>query len=173
MRADTLKRALGLSLLALLAFLLQASFFSRLRILGVAPLLLPLLAVGCGLLAGAGWGGGLGLVCGILCDSSMGAGSLTFTVWLTAAGFLAGTLGELVLHRRFGSFLLLAALCLLAGAALQMLPLLYGSTPVLPLVGTALLQTLYSLLFALPCYGSLRLVLRPRGPRTAGKDTLP
>ncbi len=162
MKTENLRSALGLMLLAILCYFMQGAVFSRLRILGAAPLLLPMLALGCGLLAGAGWGGCFGLVCGILCDASMGSDGLLFTVYLTALGFFSGFLGEYVLQRGFPAFFLLTMLGLLAAAALQMLPLLYRKTPLPPLACTALVQTLYSLLFCLPLYLGLCRALRQK-----------
>ena len=83
MKAETLRSTLGLLLVMLLCYFLQSAVFSRLRIFGFCPLLLPLVAVGAGLLGSSGWGGGFGLLCGILCDAALGGGGMLFTVALT------------------------------------------------------------------------------------------
>ena len=162
MRSDTVRSLLRLALLTLVFYLLQSAVFSRLRIWGAAPLLLPLVAVGAGLLGGGGWGGGAGLAAGLLCDVSLGGQGLTFTVFLTAAGFFAGFLGEFILHRGFPSYLLLSLGTLVLSAVLQMLRLwLYAHCPLWPLALTGLKQTGYSLLFTIPAYFCLRRALQP------------
>lgn len=148
--------------LLLACYLLQTAILPHLRILGVAPLLLPLLPAAAGLLGGGLWGGVTGLAAGLLCDASLGGQSLLFAVWLTAAGFFAGFLGEFALAQGFPSFVLLSLGALLASAGLQLLhPLLAGCGTLWPLVRTGLLQTGYSMLFVLPTYAAVRRALRP------------
>ena len=161
MKAETLRSTLGLGLVMLLCYFLQSAVFSRLLIFGVCPLILPLVAVGAGLLGSSGWGGGFGLLCGILCDAALGGGGLLFTVALTVIGFLAGFLGEFVLARGFPSFLLMSLAALILSAALQMFRLLvFDRAQPWPLIRTGLLQTLASALFILPLYFCVRRALR-------------
>jgi hypothetical protein len=160
-RADTLKSALGLALVMLLCYFFQSAVFSRLRIFGAAPLLLPLAAVAAGLLGSSGWGGAFGLVGGILCDAAMGGGGILFTAALTVMGFFAGFLGDFVMARGFPSFLLLGLGSLLLCAAMQMFRLLvFDGAALWPLVRTGLKQTAASLLFLLPLYFCVRRALR-------------
>ena len=153
MDRQTVKRGVLHVLYLLLLYLLQAVVFSRLRILGAAPLLLPLAAVGFGLYEGGLHGGLWGLAAGVLCDAAMGDSSVLFTVLCTLAGFLSGFLSEFVLARGFPSFALLGGVTLVLCAGAQSFVLLFfaGVAP-LPLLRTALVQTLYSLLFILPLY---------------------
>lgn len=160
MKGERLRSALGLVPVLLVCYFLQSNVFSRLRIGGIAPLILPMAAVGVGLLGGALWGGAAGLACGILCDAAMGGG-LLFTAALTALGFFAGFLGDFVLARGFPSYVLLSVLSLLLCALLQMLRLLFApGAAVWPLLRTGLLQTLVSLIFILPLYFCIRRALR-------------
>ena len=161
MKAGTLRSALGLLLTLLLCYFLQRGVFSRLLIFGVSPLLLPLAAVGAGLLGSPGWGGAFGLLGGLLCDAALGGGGLLFTAALTALGFVSGFLGEFVLMRSFPSFALLGTATLLLSALLQMFRLLfYGLAAPGPLLRVGLLQTLASMLFLLPLYFCVRRSLR-------------
>ena len=154
MRAETLRSILGLLVIALLCYFLQSAFFSRLLIFGAAPLLLPLVAVAAGLLGSSGWGGAVGLICGILCDAALGGGGLLFTVALTVMGFFSGFLGDFILARGFPSYLLLSAF-------IQMFRLLaFDHAPAWPLVRMGLLQTLASAIFILPLYFCVRRALR-------------
>ena len=161
MRAETVRSALGLTLIMLLCYFLQSAVFSRLHIFGVSPLILPLVAAGAGLLGSSGWGGAIGLCCGILCDAALGGGGLLFTVALTVMGFFCGFLGEFLLARGFPSYLLLSALVLLLSAFLQMFRLLvFDRVPAWTLIRVGLLQSLASALFILPLYFCIRRALR-------------
>ena len=161
MRAETLRSTLGLVLTMLLCYFLQSAVFSRLHIFGVSPLLLPLVAVGAGLLGSSGCGGAFGLLCGILCDAALGGGGLLFTVALTVMGFFSGFLGEFLLARGFPSYLLLSVGALLLSAFLQMFRLLvFDHVPAWGLIRVGLLQSLASAVFILPLYFCLRRALR-------------
>ncbi len=161
MKTENLRSSLGMGLVMLLCYFLQSAVFSRLHIFGASPLLLPLAAVGAGLLGSPGWGGAFGLLCGILCDAALGGGSLLFTVALTAMGFLSGFLGEFILARGFPSYLLLSLGTLLIAAFLQMFRLLvFMHARPWDLIRMGLLQTLASALFILPLYFCVRRALR-------------
>ena len=161
MKAETLKSSLGMLLVLLACYFLQGAFFSRIRIFGAVPLLLPLAAVCAGLLGSSAWGGACGLLGGILCDAALGDGGLLFTVALTAMGFFAGFMGDFVMARGFPSFVLLGLGPLLISAFLQMFRLLVfdGEAP-WPLIRMGLLQTAASLLFLLPTYLCVRRAMR-------------
>ena len=159
MRSETLRSTLGLVLTMLVCYLLQSAVFSPLHVHGCAPLLLPLFAVGVGLVANAAWGGAFGLMAGILCDAALGT-SLSFTVTLTALGFFAGFLGDFVLTRGYFGFLALTVLTLIVCAGVEIFPLLFRGAKVSALLLTALKQTAVSLLFTLPIYICLRRSLR-------------
>lgn len=160
MRGETLKSTLGLLLVLIVGYFLQSGVFSPLHEYGCAPLILPLIAVGIGLIGNAAWGGAFGLAAGILCDASLGSGSLPFTVALTALGFFAGFLGDFVLSRAFPGFFVLSLLTLIVSALVEMFPLLFGYAPIGALLLTGAKQTTVSLLFTLPIYLCLRRALR-------------
>lgn len=162
MRNEVLKTAAVLALLLLLTYLLERAVFSCLPILGVSPLLLPLLAVGVGLMGGGLWGCCFGLAAGILCGISAGSGGLMLALTLCVAGFFSGFLGEFVLARGFPSFAVLNLALLLLIAFLQLFRFaFYEGVPFWPLALIGLKQTLYSLLFLLPAYFCVRRALRP------------
>ncbi len=161
MRAEKLRSALGLGLTLLLCYFFQSAVFSRLRIFGACPLLLPLAAVGVGILGSSGWGGVFGLVSGILCDAALGGGGMTFTVVLTVVGFLAGFLGDFILARGFPSYLLLCLGTLALCAIIQMFRLLvFDKAAPWPLLRMGLRQALASAVFILPLYFCVRRALR-------------
>jgi len=147
------RRILIHALVLLLLYVLQAMVFSRLRILGIAPLILPLAVVGVAIFEGPSWGGGFGLAAGVLCDIAFLGSTALFTILLTAIGMGVGLLSEYLLRHGFPSYCLCGVAALIAVAALQMFPLLvFFRQPPLALLRVAVLQTLYSILFIVPLY---------------------
>ena len=140
------------ALLLLGLYVLQVMIFSRLRILGVAPLILPIAVVGAGLFEGPSWGGGIGLAAGILCDIALGTTAL-FTIILTAMGMGVGLLSTYLLRRGLPSYILCVSAALALIAFLQLFTLLvyHGESP-LALLRVAIVQCIYSLFFAIPLY---------------------
>ena len=160
MGRETWKSILGLALTLLLCYFLQSAVFSPLHERGCAPLLLPLFALGAGLMGNAAWGGGFGLAAGILCDAAQASAGLTFTLLLTAVGVFAGFVGDYVLKRSFWGYLA-AGFCTLAlSAGAEMFPLFIDHADTGALLLTAAKQTGVSLLFSLPVYCCVRRGLR-------------
>ena len=153
MAKDTLKRIISHAVIVLVAYLLQAAFFSGLKVGGAAPLILPLVAVGIGLFDGGLWGGIWGIVCGLLCDVSLADSGSLFTVYLAIAGFFTGFLSEFVLARGFPSFFTVSLVTLVIAALLQLAgPFFYHGAPLSVLWKPALIQIVYSAVFILPVY---------------------
>lgn len=136
-----------------LSFLLQTTVFSRLRIFGVCPLLLPLAVVGYAMFTGSTNGGIFGIFAGILCDISMNEPAVLFTLTLTAVGLITGWIASTFLVKGFPTFLLCSVCTLMLCAFVQGFSLLaFSGVPVFPLMLTAMRQSLCSLLFAIPIY---------------------
>jgi len=134
-------------------FVLQAMVFSRLRIFGIAPLILPVAVVGVAIFEGPTWGGGFGLAAGALTDMAFLNSTVLFTILLTALGMGIGLLSEYLLSRGFPSYFLSSLGALVVIAFFQMFALLvFHRQPPLALIRVAGLQTLYSILFAVPLY---------------------
>jgi len=139
-----------------LLYVLQTMVFSRLRIFGVAPLILPLAVVGVALFEGPSWGGGFGLAAGMLCDIALGTHVL-FTIVLTVLGMGVGLLSAYLLSCGFPSYFLCSGAALAGIACLQLIPLLVFWRQSLPaLLWVAILQTMYSILFVVPMYALAR-----------------
>jgi len=137
----------------LVLYVAQAMVFPHLRIWNVAPLILPLAVVGVGLFEGPTWGGWFGTAAGILSDVAFSDSTVLFTVILAAAGLLVGLASEYLLSRGFPSYLVCSALVLVLIAFSQMFGLLvFRRESPLVLLQVAGLQSLYSLVFALPLY---------------------
>ena len=134
-------------------YILQMMVFSRLRIFGIAPLILPLAVVGVGIFEGASWGGAVGLAAGVLTDMSFLSSTVLFTILLTGIGMGVGLLSSYLLSRGFPSYLICGAAALVLIAFCQMFTLLvFHRQPPLALFRVGALQTLYSILFAMPIY---------------------
>ena len=155
--SDSTKRLLRWALIhlavLLVLFLLQDMVFSLLRIFGVTPLILPLAVVGVGLFEGPTWGGMFGLAAGVLCDTAFSNTTVLFTILLTAMGMGIGLLSNFLLSRGFSSYMLCSAVAVIAIAFFQMFGLLVylGESPQ-ALLRVGIVQSLYSLLFAVPLY---------------------
>ena len=94
---------------------------------------------------------------GILCDVSFNEPVGIFTVLLTVTGLIVGTLADTVLTRGFASFFTCCLAVLVISALVQLFPLwIFVRLPLLPLLETAMRQTVYSLLFALPLWFFVR-----------------
>lgn len=158
---DMLIRLATHTVMLLFLFVFQSMVFSRMRILGIAPLILPLAVVGVAMFEGATWGGGFGIAAGVFCDVSHSEAMVLYTIVFMLLGVMVGLLSEYVLVRGIPSYLLCSILTLIIIAFFEMFAFLVF-TKVEPqvLIKVALKQTIYSLLFALPVYYIARKVCR-------------
>jgi len=157
----TLIKLLTHTLFLAVLYVLQSMVFSRLRIFGASPLIIPLAVVGVAIFQGAGWGGGFGIAAGVMCDIAFSETTILFTVLLTILGSAVGLLADFFLARGFPSFLLCCVISLLIIAFLQMFSfLMFYDVDKIILLRTGLLQTLYSCLFVLPVYNISRRLSR-------------
>jgi len=137
----------------LIVYVLQAAMFPRLAILGVKPLLLPVIVVCIAMHEGPVRGALVGLAAGILCDVSLNEPAVLFTLLLTGVGLGAGYLAETFLVRGFLSCLLTVLAALLLCTAVQMLQIMVaGGIHISRVWAPGLVQVLYSLLFVIPMY---------------------
>jgi len=141
------------ALVLLVIYVLQMMVFSRLRLFGIAPLILPLAVVGVALFEGPSWGGGFGLAAGVLSDTASSDHVVLFTILLTCLGMGIGLLSDYLLSRGFPSFFLCSAAALILIAMAQMFGLfMFLRQSPFALLGTAGMQTLYSMVFTIPMY---------------------
>jgi len=144
-------------MLLMIVYIFQSMIFPYLRLAGLAPLLLPIVSTGVAIYEGRYAGGITGLFAGILCDVSFHQPTGVFTVLLTLMGLLIGTLADTVITRGFITYYLSCVAVLVFSALVQMFPLVFlEGVPLRLLWMTALWQTLYSLIFALPIWFSVR-----------------
>lgn len=153
-----------LAAIAVIAVLLQLSFFSRVEFLHTSADILPLVVVALGLLGGSMTGAVAGFSIGFLVDclvvAPLGGSSLV----LLSAGYLAGIFRErFEIHSALVPPLLCMALTLFAELGFAAVQLMLGvDAPVSTLiVRDMLLKSIYAFFLAWPIYYGLRRVLRP------------
>ena len=161
-----LRRAIAYGLMLTVLFAVQNLVAVHIPLLGVRAMLVPAAVVG------------VGLAAGIFSDIAYADHLILFTVLLPTAGFFAGVLGKYMLHKGFVSYLVLGALTLSAVALCQMVPFLFfldeetkafravllGAGGGWPVWRTGLIQTGYSLVWAMPLYVPCKLIAaRPMG----------
>ena len=94
----------------------------------------------------------MALVMGIFTDMFTPGTLITYTLLFPAVAFGVGILAQFFVNRRFLGFLLLAAAALLLTALVQTLIIAVKSAGSFSAVGTAVLQTLWSLPFSALVY---------------------
>ena len=146
------KRVLRYALFMFLSLLAQTMVLKRFRILGVCPMVLPAVAVAVGMFEGATWGSIFSLVMGIFADMAFVENTVTFTVLFPALAFVSGFVSQFFINRRFFAFMGVALAALLATGLVQMLRTAAMDVFSLSMIPTVLLQTLWSLPFAVLAY---------------------
>ena len=146
------KRVLRYALYMFLSLLAQTMVLNRVRILGVCPMMLPAVAVAAGMFEGATWGSLFSLVMGIFADMAFIENTVTFTVLFPALAFVSGFVSQFFINRRFFAFMGVALAALLVTGFVQLLHTAVSDVFSLSMISTALLQTLWSLPFAVLAY---------------------
>jgi len=147
------------SLLLMVVYVFQGMIFPFMRLNGLVPLLLPTAAAGVALYEGRDIGGITGLFAGILCDISFNQPVGVFTVFLTITGLVVGTLADTVVLRGFVTYYIIIGIVLVVSAFVQVFPFLINldnNITIFILIPTAIEQTIYSLVLALPIWFFIR-----------------
>ncbi len=154
-----LRRAALYAACVIVMLTLEENVVSRVSVFGVRAWPMPALIAAIGLFEGGLWGGLFGIFAGIFADMAGANTTVLLTVTLAALGFLSGLVGQMLINRRFYSYMLAAAVFLLAAALCQALHVwvYHGASP-LALLRTAALQMLWSLPLAVPCYFACRAI---------------
>ena len=148
------------ALLLLTVYVFQGMIFPYVRILGLIPLLLPIVATGIAVYEGCHAGGVAGLFAGILCDVSFNQPAGVFTVLLTFTGLFIGALVDSVVMRGFVTYMLACLAVLILSAIVQIFVHLITTPDVLipqgVLFSVAFRQTVFSFFFTLPIWFFVR-----------------
>ena len=140
----------GIFMLVLL--IAQNILFTQLRILGVCPMVLPAAAVAMGMFEGATWGPVFSLLLGIFADMAFIENTVFFTLVFPAISFAAAFISNFFINRRFFAYMGAAVFGLLLTAAGQMLKTAALDSFSVVMLTTALLQTIWSIPFAVLVY---------------------
>lgn len=135
-------------LFMILSLAAQNMLIGQIRIAGVAPMVLPAVAVAMGMFKGATLGPLFSLVMGIFADMSFVENTIGFTLLFPALSFAAAFMAQFFMNRRFFAFMGLSAAAFLITALFQMLKTAAGDSFCSEMVVTMLLQTLFSIPFA-------------------------
>lgn len=158
----------GVYALALLpVWFCEVYILSRVPVLGVTPMLLPLAAVCVAVLEGAAAGGGFGLAVGVLCDAVYFGTDGAMTIGICLIGVGAGVLAQYALRQDLVGCLLCALLALVAIDAVRTAAFLLSGRAALPaLLKVAVPEILWSMVFVFPVYALFLWVYRRVPKRT-------
>ena len=139
------------------AYLLQGVVFPWLSVRGVSPLILPTAAAAIALYEAPVSAGAWALAAGVFCDASMKQPTLYFTLLLPVLCILVSLAGSSVLAKGFPSCLVCALCVLVLCTLFQMVrPVVFRGGSLSVALGIGAIQVLYSLLFCIPAYTSVR-----------------
>jgi rod shape-determining protein MreD len=153
-----------LAVIAIVAVLLQLSFFSRVGMFGTSADLLPVVVIALGLLGGSMSGAVAGFSIGLLVDCLLVAPLGGSSLVLLTCGYLAGLFRErFEIHSALLPPLICMAMTLAAELGFAAVELTLGvDAPVSALiVRDMLLKSIFAFFLAWPVYYGLRRALRP------------
>ena len=128
-----------------LALVVQNMLFTKIRPLGICPMLLPAVAVSVGMFEGATGGVVFSLIMGIFADMAFVENTILFTVLFPVLAFCSAFVSEFFVNRRFFAFMSVSLLASIITAALQMLLTFAGDVWSGALLETAAIQVLWSI----------------------------
>jgi len=137
----------------------QDTFFSTIAIFGVKMFFVPAAVVAIGAFEGGVWGAALGLVAGFLCDVSYGNVAL-FTLLFPVLGFFAGVLTRWFVNASLFAYMIMCLAAFAVTAFFQLLGLFLAGNSLMPMVRTAIIQTIWSLPMAAVLYFPCRAIGR-------------
>lgn len=129
----------------MLSLMAQNMIVGQIRIAGVAPMILPAVAVAMGMFKGATWGPIFCIVMGIFADMSFVENTVAFTILLPVLSFGAGFVAQYFVNRRFFAFMGMTLLALFLTALFQMVKTVAADSFSMSMIPTVILQTLISL----------------------------
>ena len=145
----------------LAAEFLQDSVVGQIPLFGVNMMFIPAAAVAIGAFEGGVWGAAFGLIAGYLTDISYGNVAL-FTALFPAIGFFAGVFARWFVNASLFAYLIMCFAAFAVSAAFQVFELALRGNELLPMLWTALVQSLWSLPMAAVLYFPCRAIGRKK-----------
>ena len=146
------KRVLWYGVYLLVVLIVQDMVLTQIRPAGVCAFIQPAAVAAVGMFEGAIPGVVFGLVTGIFTDMFTPHSVITYTVLFPLLAFGVGMLSQFFVNRRFLGFMLLALAALVLTALTQTTIIALKSAGSFSAIGTAILQTLWSLPFSALVY---------------------
>lgn len=140
-----IKRILRYLLFLFLSLVTQNMLFTKLRIFGVCPMVLPAVAVAVGMFEGASWGAIFSLIMGFFADMAYIETTVMFTVLFPCLAFASGFISQFFINRRFFAFMLASVCALFITAVVQALKTFAVDGWTMAAIPTVILQTVLSL----------------------------
>ena len=147
-----ISKVLRYAVYMLAVLILQNILFTEMRLFGVCPMVLPAVAVAMGMFEGATWGPIFSMILGIFSDMAFIENTVFFTLMLPAISFFSAFISNYIINRRFFAYMGAAILGLLIVAGGQLLKTAASDSFSMVMMKTALLQSLWSLPFAVLAY---------------------
>ena len=146
------RRVLWYGVYMLLVLIVQDMVLTQIRPAGVCAFIPPAAVAAVGMFEGAIPGVVFGLIMGIFTDMFTPQTVITYTVLFPIIAFGVGFISQFFINRRFMGYMLTAFAALLLTAVIQALLVTLGDSLSFSILGTALLQALYSLPVTVLCY---------------------
>ena len=146
------RRVLWYGVYMLLVLIVQDMVLTQIRPGGVCAFIPPAAVAAVGMFEGAIPGVVFGLIMGIFTDMFTPHTVITYTVLFPIIAFGVGFISQFFINRRFMGYMLTAFAALLLTAVIQALLVTLGDSLSFSILGTALLQALYSLPVTVLCY---------------------
>ncbi len=146
------RRVLWYGVYMLLVLIVQDMVLTQIRPAGVCAFIPPAAVAAVGMFEGAIPGVVFGLIMGIFTDMFTPHTVITYTVLFPIIAFGVGFISQFFINRRFMGYMLTAFAALLLTAVIQALLVTLGDSLSFSILGTALLQALYSLPVTVLCY---------------------
>lgn len=149
---DIYIRTLWYLLYMFIVVLVQTMVLTHIRVAGVCAFILPTAAVAVGMFEGSTWGTLFGLLMGIITDMFFVESTVMYTMLFPAIGFATGFVSQFFINRRFLSYMVSSAAALLITGFVQMLGVSVSDVWSISMIGTVLLETLWSIPIAAVVY---------------------
>lgn len=156
-----LRKAVVYAGIALLTIIVQNLFLADIRILGVAPMVIPVVVVAIGFFEGGVWGGVFGIIVGLVCDMTLNGAPVMMAVLFPILGFFSGALTIFYISRHLFPFFCMSTAAITITAICQAFEYIaFADTDILNVLLGIALQTVLSLPFVFAVYYPCRAVSR-------------